>query len=197
MIKTIIFDVGGVYLKGSGSKFISRSKKLLKIKDLKTQNNGIIFDKRFNEGKISAKECFENIFTVSLSDQQFKQIIKFWTNTWKPTVAITNLIQRLNQKYQLVILSNSDPVNSLNYYKKGWYQYFNPVILSHEIGILKPDPRIYQITLDKLKNKPEECIFIDDQIDCLKPAQDLGINTILFKSPTQLRTDLKKFNVLI
>lgn len=197
MIKTIIFDVGGVYMKGSFIDFVNKSRKLLNIDEKFYTDKEITFDEDFNRGKISAEECFKKYFSVPISDFEMKQIIKIWTTTWKPTSLMKKLIIKLKKNYQLAILSNSDPLNSPNYYKKGWYQYFNPIILSHELGVLKPDPKIYQITLDKLKSKPEECLFIDDQMKCLDTAEKMGINTILFKSPSQLVKDLKKINVLL
>jgi len=192
MIKVIIFDVGGVYLKGSFIDFINKSRKLLGIDKKFYTDKEIIFDKDFNRGKISAEICFQNYFSVPISDSQMKQIIKIWTTTWKPTLSMKNLIIKLKKNYRLAILSNSDPLNSPNYYKKGLYQYFDPIILSHELGILKPDKKIYEITIKKLKVKSNECIFIDDQEDNLKPAKDMGMTTILFKSPLQLKQDLKK-----
>ena len=197
MIKVIIFDVGGTFLKGSFVDFVNKSRKILGIREKFHLNKEIAFDKDFNKGKVSAEVCFRKYFGVSISDSQMKQIIKTWTNTWHLTPEIKKIIKTLKKNYRLAVLSNSDPLNSPNFEKKGWYQYFDTLILSHELGILKPDKKIYQITLEKLKVKPEECIFIDDQEDCLTPAKNMGINTILFKSPLQLEQDLKKLNILV
>lgn len=134
MIKTIIFDVGGVYLKGSFIDFVNKSRKILGVDEKFYADKEVTFDKKFNEGKVSAKKCFQKYFSVPISDSQMKQIIKIWTSTWKPTNSMTNLVTKLSQNYQLAILSNSDPLNSPNYYKKGWYQYFDPIVLSHEVG---------------------------------------------------------------
>ncbi len=197
MIKTIIFDVGGVYMKGSFVDFVNKSRKILGINENFHTDKQVTFDKKFNEGKVSAETCFKKYFGVPISDAQMKKIIKIWTTTWKPTQQMKNLVVKLKKNYQLAILSNSDLLNSPNYYQKGWYQYFDPVILSHELGVLKPNPKIYKTLLGKITSKASECLFIDDQIDCLKSAQKLGINTILFKSLSQLKSDLKKFNILL
>jgi putative hydrolase of the HAD superfamily len=192
MIKVIIFDIGGVYLKGSFIDFVNKSRKLLGIDEKFNAKKEITFDKDFNRGKISAEKCFQKYFSIPISDSQMKKIIKIWTNTWKPTTNMTQILTKLQKNYRLAALSNSDPLNSPNYLKKGWYQYFDLLILSHELGILKPDKKIYKITIKKLKIKPNECIFIDDQEDNLKPAKNMGMTTILFKSSIQLKQDLKK-----
>lgn len=197
MIKTIIFDVGGVYMQGSFIDFVNKSRKILGVNEEFYTKKQVTFDKKFNQGKISAENCFKKYFNSPISNIQMKKIVKIWTTTWRPNKSMKDLIIKLKDNYQLAILSNSDPLNSPNYYKKGWYQYFDPIILSHELGILKPNLKIYKTLLKKIKSKPSECLFIDDQIDCLKPAQKLGINTILYKSLAQLKSDLKKFNILI
>ena len=197
MIKVIIFDVGGTFLKGSFVDFVNKSRKILGIKEKFHLDKEIAFDKDFNKGKVSAEVCFRKYFEVPISDSQMKKIIKIWTSTWKLTFKMKKLVIKLKKNYRLAVLSNSDPSNSPNFEKKGWYQYFDTLILSHELGILKPDQKIYQIALERLKVKPEECIFIDDQEDCLTPAKNMGVNTILFKSPLQLEQDLKKLNILL
>ena len=197
MIKVIIFDVGGTYLKGSFVDFVNKSRQLLGIDEKFYTNKEIVFDENFNKGKVSAEKCFQKYFNVPILNSQMNQIIKIWTSTWNLTPEMKKLVIKLKKNYRLAILSNSDPLNSPNFNKKGWYQYFDTLILSHELGILKPDKKIYQITLERLKVKPEECIFIDDQKDCLTPAKNMGINTILFKSPLQLEQDLKKLNILL
>ncbi|XP_032657597.2 bifunctional epoxide hydrolase 2-like [Chelonoidis abingdonii] len=58
---------------------------------------------------------------------------------------------------------------------------FDLVIESCRIGLKKPDPRIYEYALDVLKAKPQEVIFLDDIGANLKPAQEMGVATILVK----------------
>jgi len=67
--------------------------------------------------------------------------------------------------------------------------------LSHELGIIKPQNEIYEIAMEKLNVKPKECLLIDDQEDCLKPARKMGMITILFKSLLQLKEKLQKKNI--
>ncbi|XP_054844736.1 bifunctional epoxide hydrolase 2 [Eublepharis macularius] len=60
-------------------------------------------------------------------------------------------------------------------------KYFDAVIESCRIGLQKPDPKIYEYTLEVLKAKPQEVIFLDDIGANLKPAREMGIATILVK----------------
>ncbi|PIR04638.1 MAG: hypothetical protein COV57_03370 [Candidatus Liptonbacteria bacterium CG11_big_fil_rev_8_21_14_0_20_35_14] len=71
--------------------------------------------------------------------------------------------------------------------------YFDEVIISAEVGINKPDPKIYSLALDKIKSNPEESIFIDDLEKNLEPAKKLGIATILYENPKQLEKNLSVY----
>lgn len=195
MIKAIIFDVGGTYMTGSMIDFVNHSYKILGINKTFTATEEIIFDEKFNKGLIDYKTCFANYFKVPITNQQMEKIKKIWTTTWVPSREMIELVKSLQNNYTLAILSNSDPLNSKKYAKKGWYDYFDYLILSHEVGILKPNQKIYQITLKKLNLPANQCLFIDDQKKVLIPAKKIGMRTILFKSLPQLKKELNSMNI--
>jgi epoxide hydrolase-like predicted phosphatase len=56
-------------------------------------------------------------------------------------------------------------------------KYFDEIFESCKIGLRKPDPKVFQYVLDKLRVKPEEAIFVDDIGTNLKSAKSLGITT--------------------
>jgi len=195
MIKAIIFDVGGVYMQGSCLEFINRSYKILGIDKVVSSSDGVIFDSDYNKGIIGHRDCFRKFFNVEITEDQMKMIEEAWTTTWAPTEEMLELVKSLKKDYTLAILSNSDLLNSTKYTKQGWYSHFDHLVLSHEIGIIKPDRRIYEIMLEKLKLSGGECVFIDDQERVLAPARELGMEIILFKSINQLKSELRKREV--
>ena len=69
------------------------------------------------------------------------------------------------------------------------------VVFSFEVGYRKPEKEIFMIALEKLKLKPEECIFIDDREKFLQTPRELGFKVILFKNYTQFVKDLKERGV--
>jgi putative hydrolase of the HAD superfamily len=195
MIKAILFDAGGVYLKGSFVRFMNNGFQVLGVKKIISKANEVIADDLFDRGKISANEFFKRVFNAEISEAQNRLLVKLWMNNWKLEPQMSKLANQLKKNYRLGLLSNSDPVNSPNYAKKGWYKPFEVLVLSHEIGILKPNPKIYKIALEKLRLKPEECLFIDDQEECVKTARMLRMKAILFKSASKLKKDFKKIGI--
>ncbi len=58
------------------------------------------------------------------------------------------------------------------------------IFTSFELGLLKPNPKIYQTVLEKLEAKPNEVIFIDDKLQNVQAAQKLGLHSIVYERET-------------
>jgi len=67
---------------------------------------------------------------------------------------------------------------------------FEDIVVSGIERVAKPDPKIYEILLERTKINPEESVFIDNMNYNLPPAAQLGLKTVLFVTPEALRTDL-------
>jgi putative hydrolase of the HAD superfamily len=70
---------------------------------------------------------------------------------------------------------------------------FDALVISAEVGIMKPDPRIYRIALERLKVDTNEAVFVDDTPANVEAASELGMRGILFQSLEQTLDKLKKF----
>ncbi|MBP8047620.1 MAG: HAD-IA family hydrolase, partial [Anaerolineales bacterium] len=68
---------------------------------------------------------------------------------------------------------------------------FDDMIISGEHKLIKPDPAIFQLTLDRIGRKASECLFVDDSFPNIEVARKMGFHTIHFQSPEQLERDLK------
>ena len=65
-------------------------------------------------------------------------------------------------------------------------------MISGEEKVLKPNAEIYEILLRRFNIKPEESVFIDDNVNNIKGGENVGIQGIIFKDAEQLRADLEK-----
>jgi len=74
--------------------------------------------------------------------------------------------------------------------------WFDGIVVSGEEGVIKPDPRIYRILLDRYRIEPDEAVFIDDNPGNAAAATALGIHGIHFRSPGQLRRELEALGLL-
>lgn len=78
----------------------------------------------------------------------------------------------------------------------GFYDPFDPCILSCEINVRKPDPEAYKYLLQHFDAPAETIVFIDDKNQNIKAARELGIDGIRFESADQIRKELKKRKLL-
>lgn len=74
--------------------------------------------------------------------------------------------------YRTALLSNSW---GLDYPRAGWEEMFDVVVISGEVGLRKPDPRIYQLVLDRLGLTAQQCVFVDDLRPNIRAAAELGM----------------------
>jgi len=74
--------------------------------------------------------------------------------------------------------------------------WFDGIVVSGEEGVIKPDPRIYQILLDRYGITADEAVFIDDNPGNAAAATALGIHGIHFRSPELLRRELEALALL-
>lgn len=117
------------------------------------------------------------------------------TNRIRP--AVIRLVKEIKKRgYRTPVLSNTCALYAHFNIRKGWFKLFSPHILSHEVGCVKPDKHIYAIALKKIRAKPEECVFIDDQERCLKPARRMGMHTIKYTTLARVKKKLRKLGVL-
>jgi epoxide hydrolase-like predicted phosphatase len=72
---------------------------------------------------------------------------------------------------------------------------FRPLVASKDLGISKPDSRIYEIALKRIGLPAKECVFVDDKAENLMPAMELGMKVILFENAGKLRKDLERLGV--
>jgi 2-haloacid dehalogenase len=80
--------------------------------------------------------------------------------------------------------------------KYDFFDLLDDMVISGEVGHIKPDPEIFQILLEKIRRPAQECLFIDDSLSNINQAQKMGFATIHFHSPEQLATVLHDLKIL-
>ena len=77
-----------------------------------------------------------------------------------------------------------------------FFEWFEGIVVSGEIGLIKPDARIYQHLLERFGLAAEDCVFIDDSAANVAGAEAVGITSLHFQSPEKLRRDLSGLQLL-
>ena len=75
-------------------------------------------------------------------------------------------------------------------------RWFRDIVISGEVGVIKPDPRIYEITLTRFAIDPHRAVYIDDVAANAEAARPFGIHGIHFTTPGALREELVRLALL-
>jgi putative hydrolase of the HAD superfamily len=199
MIKAIIFDLGGVLMTDVPLKQIAEdfakksplSKEQIHAHLYPTEHWNLL-----TLGKITEDEYWDNFLQASKTNVDKKYLKDKVRSSLYPLEHTTRILNLLKNHYKLAILSN---------HAKAWSEYmiqtfdlfksFDQMIFSCDVGIRKPDPKIYEIALEKLKCNTQECIFIDDKKRNTDAAEKLGIKGIIFEDASKLIKNLEVFGV--
>ena len=81
--------------------------------------------------------------------------------------------------------------------KYSFFNWFEDIVVSGEVNLAKPDPRIFVVLLERIGRPPGECLFVDDSFANITSARDLGFQTIHFESAGQLEAELRGRGLLM
>ena len=121
-----------------------------------------------------------------------------WTGVFLPVPLLSeDLIRRLAERAQLWVISNTNKLH-FDYLRArfSFFGLFKGFVLSHEVGAMKPDPRIFREALARAGSKASEALFVDDQIINVEAARELGIDAFQFLSSDQFTSELRKRELL-
>jgi len=105
---------------------------------------------------------------------------------------LVNFIRSLRPKYRTGLLSNAWSDMRTYLVSQKIDDAFDQLIISAEVGIMKPDARIFQLALEKLSVAADEAVFVDDFSVNVEAARAVGMYAIQFTRPEQTLEELKK-----
>jgi len=209
MVKAIVFDVGGVLEIGDYKKPV-RGHQLIGVHEYISKKLNISIDTWFDaidstyakaiEGTVSKEKTISTISkNLEVSKNKLRKlIIEAYKKNFNTNQELYNIAKKLKkQNYQISILSDQWYFSKEALISEKRTKMFNPVMVSCDLGIRKPNPKIYKLLLKRLKLKPDAVLFIDNREWNLKPAKELGIKTILFKDNKQLIKSLEKLGIFV
>ena len=198
---TIVFDLGGVLIDWD-RRYLYR-----KMFNGRTEEMEYFLDNvctlAWNSGMDAGRPFAEAVATKIAEFPEYEPYITAYHSRWPEmvmgsipgTVAILSELRQAG--YPTAALSNW-PAEAFSIVKKqfDFLNWFDEVVISGDVGVIKPNPPIYQILLERIGRKPQDCVFIDDVLTNIQAAQRLGFHVIQFFSPTELRDELNKLSIL-
>jgi FMN phosphatase YigB (HAD superfamily) len=200
VIKTVIFDLGGVIVPFDFKRGYAKMEPLcgypaaeiparLRTTDLVT---------RFETGQLAARPFVEQLSVVLDLRVTYEEFCDLWTSIFLPDPLIPeSLLLRVKERYRLLLLSNTNPIHfAMIRQHYPLVRHFDHAVLSYEVGAIKPSPQIYEAALAQAGCRPDECFFTDDVLPFVEGARRHGIDAVQFQSAAQLEDELRARGIL-
>lgn len=195
-ITTVIFDFGGVVVQWDPRRVY---RPLLEKEEDITRFFDEVGFAAWNLEQDRGRPWADAVSELSSRFPHHEQLIRAYDERWEDSITGTiegtvRIIERLHASgYMLVGLTNwSADKFALTRRRYDVFSLFDEIVVSGEVGLVKPDTRIFERMLRKIGRRPEECLFIDDSAANIEAAASMGFATIRFESPAQLREELDK-----
>ncbi|HET9910044.1 MAG TPA: HAD family phosphatase, partial [Anaerolineales bacterium] len=145
----------------------------------------------------------EGVTILSAQFPQYADLIRAYHENWVDSIGesftgTVEILKRLKKAgYPLYGFSNwSAETFPYARAKYDFFELFDDMVISGEVGFVKPEPEIYQVLLNKVGRPADECLFIDDSLPNIQQANKIGFATIHFQSPSQLEEELKQLQLI-
>ena len=194
-IKAIVFDIGGVLEITPNLGVDEKWETQMNRKP--GEFNELLRDvwRGGSRGTISIRQVHQQISErLGLSEAV---VSEYMADVWREYLGTLNVelveyFRSLRPKYQTAIISNSF-VGARE--KEAEHYQFDTlcdfITYSHEVGLRKPDPRIFQLACERLGLQPHEVIFVDDHKEVYASAQEMGMHCIEYKDNAQVIAEIE------
>lgn len=194
MIRAVIFDLGGVLVRTEDRA--PRERLAAQLGMTYSELSAVIFDSESARlatlGTITTEQHWESVrITMGLAPDEFPGLMEqFWAGD-RLDEGLVNLIRSLRSRYKTGLLSNAwDDLRHALVNQWRIDDAFHEVIISSEVGLAKPNPGIYHLALERVQVTPVEAVFVDDFIENVESAHQVGMQAIHFRDSDQARNEL-------
>jgi epoxide hydrolase-like predicted phosphatase len=194
-IKSVIWDLGGVILRTEDPA--PRQELADRLGMTRSDLEELVFHSpsgmRAQHGEISVEEHWENVrIILQLSVQEMPAVRQAFWDGDRIDLDLLADIRSLQSQYKIGLLSNAfSDLRRVITEEWKFADIFEEMVISSEVGVMKPDARIYHLVLERLGVLASQAVFIDDFQRNVDGARAVGIPTIHFQNRGQAWQELQ------
>jgi epoxide hydrolase-like predicted phosphatase len=197
VIRAVIFDWGGVLIDGPADGLARYCADALGVSVEEYKKAYRLFEADFARGRISEDIFWEKMCTeLGVNKPQASSLWgQAFVSMYKPKEEMFAFARAIRKcGFKTGVLSNTERP-AVDFFRRQGYDMFDEAIFSCLEGVRKPEKKIYQIAVERLGVRADECLFIDDRIECVEGARAAGLEGILFTGLEKLREELLQLGV--
>lgn len=198
VIEAVVFDLGNVLIAVDETRALDRmaARTGKTLRELEGYVMLTPFVNQLARGELSSQRFFEIVRQDTGFDGDFAEFARIWSDIFAPIEPMIALAGRLKGRVTRLILSNTNAIHMDHIFAQfPIVRELEGLVLSHEVGLLKPDPRIYELTLQRFGLRAEHAVFIDDIPTNVDGARAAGLYGIHYQNPDQVRLELTNLGV--
>ena len=199
LIDTVIFDVGNVLLDWNPRHLY---RKLFSDHERMEWFLANVCTPAWNIEQDRGRSFAAGVAELLALHPQWEREIRAFDERWEETVAgeiagSIELLAKLKGKAALYAITNfSREKFALSFERYAFLREFDGVIVSGHEGLLKPDPAIYHLFLERYGRQASRCLFIDDSPRNVEGARRVGMEALQFSDASSLERDLERLRLL-
>lgn len=201
MIKTVIFDLGGVIVPFDFHRAYAKLKELCGLEPdaIRARIGAAGIVPAFESGQMESRDFVERLTACLNLDMSFEEFRELWFSIFDPhTLIPESLLLDLKRNYRLVLLSNTNELHfDMLAERYRLLEHFDHWVLSYKVGAMKPSPTIYAEAVKHAHCEPGECFFTDDVAVYVEGARQAGIQAEQFLGYDKLLGDLRAHGVQV
>jgi epoxide hydrolase-like predicted phosphatase len=194
-VRVVFVDFGGVILRteDKGPRTRLADGLGMTFRDLEK----IFFEsdssQRASIGEIPEEAHWEAVVqALGVSRTEIDKIIAEFFSGDQADTALLDFLRSLHPERNVGLISNAWSGLRAFIISQKFDDVFDEMIISAEVGLMKPDPRIYRLALEKLGAQPEESVFLDDVLVNVEAARSVGMYAIQFTQHDKTLEELKQ-----
>ena len=179
-ISTLIIDMYGVIIKERTGNFVPYTFEHFDQSQHSHIQKLLEEERLFSKAGLGELSSHEFLSLLGYDDAEY-HMKNYIENYLSLDSSFIPFAEKYHDLYDFVLLSTD--VSEWSQYITEYYglkKYFKHRIVSGDVHCRKPDRRIYRIALDQVKKYGSQCLFVDDNVNNILAAKELGIHTVLF-----------------
>lgn len=183
MIKALFFDIGNVLLAFDYSRAAKRLLPHIHQDSHEIMRAILTLRDDLECGRMLRLEFVRHVRRITAFPGGDAELEEIYSDIFEPIPATWQLVEKLSSYLPIYLLSNTSEIH-LEFIRKKFkiFHYFPSGIFSHEVGCMKPDPRIYEAAIALAGCEPHEIAFLDDMEPNVTAARAAGIHTHHYSS---------------